>query len=445
MLVPNYDQRIIMKKSYQQCPSVRQYYTVVLLSFFLVPDLMASNFSAKIVSETEYHHNLKKVSTAEEDDIKQVVALRFNANESFQYVDVDANYSLEENIYQQDTFDENFIIEGGGRIKWRMVDDRLYWLVSHARTESQISSILKNVPTNREEKNIFITGPTWNQHLTSVDVLSFDLRFTDTRQDVTEANDSERYRGQLSWRHTISTTKSFSVSASQEDVNYDLSIRDSDDTRVTIEYNTRSRKTQTKLSLGASKRDPESGESSTEREYGIDFRYFISEDESFAVSVVESYDDTSVGPISSTFDNLSGQGSENDSGISDTFINNRIQVSYDLRFALSNTLQVSLSREDKDYDSVLSEDQIQTDARVSLSRQLAPSKSLALLVEYGISEYELLDREDKNWKGRITYAASLRPKLSFSAAVFYERENSDLQGNEYDDYGAILTFSYQLR
>ncbi len=444
---------------------------LLLLGVFsnLFANSVFANLSGSVSATSEYHDNIALHPSDEEHDIEHILALGAAFNERYSRAEVAADYLFEESQYQQDTFDDRFIVEGRGSLYLSLYPERLKWSLENTRENIQISSNLPDVPTNRTERNILATGPTLTYPVSSVDSLSLDLRYIDTKNKDFSFNDSERYVGGLSWKHLLSATQNLELTANQSDVQYPLEQFDFIDSSVRLSYFAAWRQSQTTLWTGLSKIDPEVGESNTENEYGLSWRYNRTSVESFTLSFSREFTDSSIG--SSLSDSGSGLDlttpvpvgdislgttpigttEDRDAGISDVYNETRFELGYNRQLAEGYQLVLSLTARKLDYAETFSgpginqgADQDVIGANLQISKTISSVSSVSFTTAREIADYTEDDRKDKVWQSELSYQYQLLPEFTIGTAVFYETQDSDLSFLEYDDFGVRLTLDYLI-
>lgn len=108
---------------------------------------------------SEYTDNSRRVHTLKEHDWIHRPELDLSILQKGRQFDVDANYQLERRVYTNNTFSDDTLFSGAGRLSAEVIPDAVRWFVQHNRTQSVVNSQLQNTPNNQQVTNTISTGP----------------------------------------------------------------------------------------------------------------------------------------------------------------------------------------------------------------------------------------------------------------------------------------------
>ncbi|MEM7610324.1 MAG: hypothetical protein AAF270_01515 [Pseudomonadota bacterium] len=159
--------------------------------------------------------------------------------------------TLEHRIFSNDTNDDETLLSLNGEFDFELIDRLLSWQVT-----DNFGQVLQDVfapdnPQNRENVNVFSTGPVVSLPLNSTNQIQFvaayrDVSFEESPQD----NDS--LSGQLSYQRSISETRTISLNLSSQALDFDRAIDpDFDRHSATVSFNSRTSRSNLEIEVGS--------------------------------------------------------------------------------------------------------------------------------------------------------------------------------------------------
>ncbi|MCK5722006.1 MAG: hypothetical protein KAI84_05670, partial [Gammaproteobacteria bacterium] len=138
-------------------------------------------------------------------------------NSSNLIADVNASVSVlnYKNDPSQDTTELNLALN----TLWIVNPNRFEWLVSDVYTQTLINPLLSDSQSNREDINIFTTGPNYYLRLNSRHNINFDARFENIYYSSTNG-DSDRISTALGWEYRVNSTLTNSLIAEFATLDY---------------------------------------------------------------------------------------------------------------------------------------------------------------------------------------------------------------------------------
>lgn len=165
--------------------------------------------------------NIGRTGANEQSDTIAEAGLQFGLAREGR-LDADVAVDLRYLTYLDDTFDDELVGGLSGSVSYAFVPERFLWVVEDEFGQSFIDPRDVETPGNRQNLNVFSTGPTVVFPLGSRVELSVSGRWSDVNYEESEL-DSERLLGTLALSRAMSETSSLSLNASSQRVEFDAS------------------------------------------------------------------------------------------------------------------------------------------------------------------------------------------------------------------------------
>jgi hypothetical protein len=106
-------------------------------------------------------------------------------------------------------------------LRYSLINDFFDWRVENHLSNAPISIAEADTPNNRQNVNVFFTGPEFTLRLGSRNDLILGGGFIRTTAEETESFDSDRYVGKADFVHSVSSRIDVGISGEYEDVDFD--------------------------------------------------------------------------------------------------------------------------------------------------------------------------------------------------------------------------------
>ncbi len=222
-----------------------------------------------IAASVEHSDNAGRSVDNLQSDVESTISLNVGVSGATTQFDTAVDYAFTARDFKKNAQTDDEVVDGSARIMWTPLPERFAWDLTHNVSDTVRSNELADTPDNRQQRNIFSTGPNFTLRLSPVDLLSAELRYikvnvedsnapnnsTDTRRRQT--GDSERQVGRLLWTHNLSAVSDFLAKAEYENVeaNADVSY-----TRLLVGYGARLRSGSYEIFIGTNSVEPETAE-----------------------------------------------------------------------------------------------------------------------------------------------------------------------------------------
>jgi len=199
-------------------------YICIVASIFLL-----SNFSYALDSSFNYRLGVRYTDNSLLTEKNKKNELSLNALVGFAVADgfpnliYSVNGSVNRTKYTNDTFAETTFYRLIGDLVWDIVPASFSWQVNNNLSVQEVDQLNRPLPTNKQQINIFSTGPSIIYRLNSINRLLIDYRFSDIKYEkkilITNVdNQREIYKAAI--EHRISDGSSISLNYDVTAVNY---------------------------------------------------------------------------------------------------------------------------------------------------------------------------------------------------------------------------------
>lgn len=172
--------------------------------------------------------------------------LRLAARGSAQYLD-----------YTQGSFPNGARGALAAQANWVIAPGQLEFMAADHLTRRPVDSLVSYNPSNVQQINVFVAGPTWVARISPATRARFDLRMSDSIAEKTHEIDGQQYLLSGSVVHDLAPNRSISAAVSTEQVNFTKRSHASDYKRDSafIRYGSQMRTVQLQADLGWSRAD----------------------------------------------------------------------------------------------------------------------------------------------------------------------------------------------
>ncbi len=242
-----------------------------VISFNIAAAVYGLDTTAGIAASVEHSDNVGRSVDNPQSDLESTISLDVGVTGTTAALDTAVGYVFTARDFKKDSQTDDEVVDGSARITWTPLPERFAWDLTHNVSDTVRSNALADIPDNRQQRNIFSTGPNFTVRLSPVDLLAAELRYIDVSiEDSNDANsgvdisdtrgqngDSERQIGRLLWTHNLSAVSNFLAKAEYEDVKADADVSY---TRLLVGYGAQLRNGNYEIFIGANSVEPETAE-----------------------------------------------------------------------------------------------------------------------------------------------------------------------------------------
>lgn len=192
--------------------------SIVILA--AAPGAHAVQLDYRLDLVAEYADNIARRPEAVSET---VVAPRLGValSEATERLEVGVAGEIEKRVYLRDRFDDETLARVGIDASWRMIDDRLSFVVLNSLSDQPVDTFLVDAPDNRQRVNVFIAGPSLLLRPGPRTRVQADLRYGDTYAERTLEFNGERATFGLRGLFEVDERSTLSGNAEWSDVRFD--------------------------------------------------------------------------------------------------------------------------------------------------------------------------------------------------------------------------------
>jgi len=319
--------------------------------------------------------------------------------------------------------------------------------VENVYTQTLIDPLQSDTQSNREDINIFNTGPNYYWRLNSQHNINFEARFQNTYYNTTDG-DSDRISTALGWVYRVNSSLSASLNAEFATLDYKDNTESDDymnnDLFVRLAYQ-RGRNIFA-AEAGITNFDFETQDDIKGNRYLLSLQNQRTTNSDIFLEFSHSITDEATEILSDARDPQSGDATPTSVG-TDIFTEDNINIRYT---NTTNSFGFLAEIEDIKRDYVTQNELDIHSFQVSIQPTIIFSQiaSLDLEAMQLTTLYEdpsLFGREDVDTTYILRYNNSFSRNLSWSLSVETEQRKSTVSGNDYEDNRILATLSYISR
>ena len=412
-----------------------------LAMMMVAPAAHALDVGYGIGYQGEYSNNIRLVQTDKEEEWINIPQFGLLLREdSSPNLELRVLSAIEHRNYRRDTYADETLGNVSAFANWAISPNRLNWVLENYYGQTAIRSADAATPDNRQNVNVFSTGPSLYPRLSARNSLEFGLRYGNYYIENADT-DNDRYSAIARWLYEISsvTTASLNYDGQQVDNRNPLLYQDYSRHDVFFSIRKRGTAAQFLLDLGKTLIRPESG---TDRDEALG-RLIISRPTSAQAEV--SF--TALSRLLDSGDAVFAAGSTGITPVdlADTQGNRfyhvrELGVMYVRRRPLTSDV-LHVYRQRTDYESsLLNERRLGGDFEIGYD--ITGLHHVVLYGNHRRTEYygsSLLDRDSQ---GGVRFLYRLSRSITLALDGRYTQRHSNDQAREYDEARGILSLAY---
>ena len=179
----------------------------------------ATELDVTAYSDTEYTSNARLASTDTKSDFVEKIGVEVKLTEQRKRFNANANFRLEQEYYLNNTFSEQTnLTTGFGLFNFDIVEDFLDWRTSFTRTQTLSNAAAANTPDNREERNVFRTGPSINYRINPGSTLQMGANYIQVENSDDTAPDTKRFDANASYIYQYNSITQLSLNGVYDEI-----------------------------------------------------------------------------------------------------------------------------------------------------------------------------------------------------------------------------------
>lgn len=203
--------------------------TLLISSSIAIQNAAASTFTYHLGYRAEYSDNISRVPDDLRWDLINTLTGGFTYLQNTSTFNARVAASASYFDYYRNTFSpqNDLTLDAYGELFF--VPQVLSWVAADGFRKVQIDPRQADLPTNRQNSNVFITGPNVYLHLGPVDTVTLEGRYGRSGIDDEDFDvDSERDFFATRWLHRLSSRSTFTLNYEFMDVDYEDSVLNTD-------------------------------------------------------------------------------------------------------------------------------------------------------------------------------------------------------------------------
>ena len=189
----------------------------------LVPASRAAETAVSVGYHLEYTDNARLAPNNPQEEWTNVLSAGVSFLENSASLDAKLQAQASYRNYKNNVFSDDTILGLGSSILWKISPDRFSWTIEDYLTQTLVQSLGPDTPSNRQQLNVFSTGPDFKVRLSPVQALQFGTRYTRNTYETSDL-DNTRYAGELRWVYQSSPLTKLSLNYEAQTVRYDNSV-----------------------------------------------------------------------------------------------------------------------------------------------------------------------------------------------------------------------------
>ncbi|MEM6818406.1 MAG: outer membrane beta-barrel protein [Pseudomonadota bacterium] len=384
------------------------------------------------------------------DETAAIVGLDFDLTADTRRIDSTITLDIEQRIYTKDTNDDETLGSFTGSIDFSLVENYLDW-----RVEDTFGQVLNNVfapdnPQNREDVNVFTTGPVLSLGLGANNQVSLSALYRDVSfEDSPQNNDG--VTGRLSLIRNISRNRNLSINVTNGTVNFDREIdTDFDRRSATVAFSSQTSRSSLNVEIGRNEiifdtdREDRDG-----TEINVAFQRTLNSRVQFAATYVQQLSDSA--QLFQQFladrniGNFAGDGVGNPATDQNALADPLEQRSGGVTLTLdqrNGSIFASARLFDFDFDESDLQDRDGYQITLGANRNLPGGWRVGLSGSLNQNQFSS-GRDDDNLQVRLNVSKQLTRTLSISSSVAHIERDSNAGGQSFDEDVVRLTLVWQ--
>ncbi len=406
----------------------------------------AAELNYGVALTTERSSNVRRAPEVEEEETINSVLFSARYRDILPTFRSEVAVSSERRDYRRDVFQDETLFHLDGTIVWLPIP-QFSWTLADSFRNVPVSQALPDTPANREDTNVFLTGPGVEWRITPADHLLAEARygrFDAERSDI----DNDRHSAALRLRHRHSSLSEQSLNSEYLRVEFDNDLNNTNYRRHDVFYRGRFRPSRNELTtdLGYTRIDRDRLSEVSGSLFRLTAARDITSSRRMGVALSSQYSDTAIDLAPSGITTTPAPGgaaeatSETLSG--DIFYTKRADV-YMTSMESPLPWSITAHASDIDYEESAS-DVEEKGGSVTVSYVRTANLSFSVYSRYNRSDYPILNRTDRD----VTNGTSVSLRLSRTLLLFLEGQRVERRSSDslqsFTDDRILMRLAYDV-
>ena len=403
----------------------------------------AADFAYQVDVGAGYSDNIARSSTGEQDETIGTLGLQFSLDQRTAKLTADIIGDLAYFDYLDDTFASELTGNIAANARFAFVPERFEWLVADNFGQVLSNPFAPATPGNRENINVFTTGPDFAMRLGSQMRLRVGGRYTMTTYE-NRPFDSDIVSGELALVRELSSSSELSLNGQVQSIEYDQQAlnADYDQTQAFVRYDATGARTTLTIDVGYTEVKPDGGGDSQD---GLLFRFDaarrLSPSTTATLSAGREFANSAT--AFAGIQGANGISLESAIGLQTVqpFTNDRVAASLD--FSRNRTgFTVSAGWFDQSYDNAPTLDQTLTTVAAQVRRDLSSRTSVAVRALYAQADFNQSGGDYDELNAGVNFVLRLSPATSLAFNYDYWDRNGNALSGDYQENRFWLLFAF---
>lgn len=394
---------------------------------------------ARVASSDNIH--LVDTDENEENEAPVSVVAGIQVSELSSLLELSGEADVQYINYTENTFNNELLANASVDTDIFILPQRFHWKIEDDYGQVLGDTLQAPSPSNREDTNVFVTGPNVYFRISDRDVLSLRGRYVDDWYEERDF-DNQRTRFGTNYQRDLPGERKIGLFVSQTDVNYD---NYSDYERKDAFFRFESETSRSTLIVDVGYSEVDSDDRITD-DSGLMFETEFTREISGSTRITASYGN-SYSDSGERFRDLNESGDGTDINIEDVdvvadpFRLQEFLLVLD-RSTSVDSLHIRLGFDDEDYTKSFEDDRQHSDINVSYLRRITRSLRLGVIGDYSKRDYSVSGREDKTWSAKLVGTYKLTDKIGLRLEVGPRRRDSSVTSAGFKESRAMLEIIY---
>jgi len=323
---------------------------------------------------------------------------------------------------------------------WRINPGQLEWYIGDTFTQTAIDSLVSDTPSNRQNVNLFSTGPNYIVRVNSTNNLRFEGRLENFTYE--ENDDSNRLFLAARWNYELNSATRLTLNDEATTVKFkgDSTDYNRNDIYLGIDY-VRGLN-MFNAEYGVARIDNDGAPNFDGNRYLIAFTNTRTKTSSIRFIFENTLTDTGSRLLSDLNNNFFITSSSGTTA-NDIYT----EKSYNARYmkALTNsTIALQLGSADRNYEIQTTLDEREKQAAIEYELHLKRTNRMTFDLRYYNTIYKdpAFNREDKDYRYSVKYLHEFMRNINFTIRVISDERISTIESEAYEDLRFILSLNY---
>lgn len=408
---------------------------------------VSSNFSVAdelaydIRVGASYTDNVRRADTMLQEETVAFIGIQLDASHTSRRVDAGIQSDWEYRDYVDNSFDADDVGSVNAHVSFQISPDIFSWVATNYYGTLQSNPFLADTPDNRENINVFSTGPDLKLRLGSRSAFHINGRYTNRYFEVSDIN-NDVLSGGISLVRTLSPNRSLSLNVSADRLEFDDSTVNSDfDLQSAyVSVSSQNSRGTAVVNLGVNELH-DSGMVSRGTLIGLNWSRKLTAKSSFSLDYYQRFSDA--GDIFRRFQDP-GRGFGNVRsipGVGDAFESRRFSANINIDQE-DYEFYFSVIRDEQVYETSSALNRDMTGLGLGASKTLGSAWRVNFDARFGKTEFDASGRTDDDIEMRARISRQLSRRFSVNFSYRRSERKSNSAGFDYTENVASLSIGY---